>query len=122
MGQPPPSNVPSGCKLEPGQTRCPDVVIGDDVSLHLHNNGGSGDYYIEFWGQNGKVGGNEKINESKSVTILAGYDESLTYRLNAANTGPYYIVATVKVKSRPVNASIYSQSACAAVRFFGICP
>lgn len=76
-----------------------------DVSLHLHNNGGSGDYYLEFWALAITPNGQPRVSQVAPVAVLASYDEGLVYRVVSGTVA-------VKVKSRPTNTAVYIQTDC----------
>jgi hypothetical protein len=87
--------------------------VGTDVvSIRLSNKGGTGAFYLEFWalpsGPNTTV---RRMVESEVVTVLAGYDESLAYSVTGLGR-----IQSVKVKSRPVNTAVWTQTDCRVLR------
>lgn len=102
----------------------------DEVTVKVANTGGSGQFYIEFWGepisttptgcfaqpgQSCPHPPQQLIGTSQTVTVTAGYSEGLVYTVPPT-------VSTVKVLTQPVNTAIFSQTACSKVRDFGVCP
>lgn len=102
----------------------------DRVTISLRNDGGPGDFYIEFWGYTGVVGckvvnpgdpcpytPQTRLGQSAAIIVTTGYSETVQYVVP-------FSPATAKVKSRPVNVAAYSQTSCRIIRNFGsaACP
>lgn len=104
----------------------------DRVTVGVRNDGGTGDFYIEFWGEPvptapsgckvepGQTGpcphpAQSQIGVAQGANVTLGYAQILAYLIDGT-------VSSVKVKSRPMNTPIYALTACAKVRDFGTCP
>ena len=105
--------------------------IDDRVMVHLKNVGGSGSFYLDFYGERFVSGSGCKLEPgattcphpvqssvafSESVEVTAGYEETLQYNIASAS------VSSVRVATRPVNTALYSVSSCITVRDYGSCP
>lgn len=87
----------------------------DTITVHLHNSGGSGDFYLEFWGAVPPNYAYAVAGKSDVVNVLAGYDESLMYVVP-------FDVGGVRAQSRPVNTGVYAVSGCYTWNGTGTCP
>jgi hypothetical protein len=105
---PPPPLGPTSVVLKDASTTRA-VNSNDQVTVHVHNNGGDGSYYLEFWALPNSPGGAPRVAQSDPVNVLAAYDETLVYNM------PFSFVQSVKVKSRPVNTALYTQTDCRVV-------
>lgn len=87
----------------------------DTITVHLHNSGGTGDFYLEFWGAPPPSYQYVVAGRSDAVSVLAGYDESLMYVVP-------FDVGGVRVQSRAVNTGAYAVSSCYSWNGTGACP
>jgi len=106
-------------------------TLVDAVSVSVANAGGSGSYYLEFWGEPIRTSPSgcyiqpgqtscphpvqQKIGTSQVVSVTAGYAESLSYSVPGT-------VSSVKVFTQPVNTAVYAETGCAKARDYGACP
>jgi hypothetical protein len=96
------------------------VANAQDVHLHLHNNGGAGQYYLEFWSLPTSPNGQRRLAQSGTATVLTGYDESVAFAVGGCTLGvdcdhPLFALQAVKVKSRAENTAAFTQSDCKIV-------
>lgn len=104
--------------------------LSDAVTVALSNEGGSGDFYLEFFGVRlTNVPGGCRVSapgagcppgpqilvaESNPINVTASYRETLVYDIRD-------MVSSVRVHSRPTNTAIYSRTSCKVVRSYGAC-
>lgn len=75
-----PTPAPINVTVQSASASATDAWV--DVTAHLHNTGGPGTYKVQFWGQSGSSGV-QLLAEADPVTVAAGYDETVTYRVTA---------------------------------------
>ncbi|HEY5085773.1 MAG TPA: hypothetical protein VII66_00305 [Gemmatimonadaceae bacterium] len=104
----------------------------DVVTLTVANSGGTGNFYLEFWGlpilptcvTNGPSNpggtcpydGMQKLGDAQTVSVTAGYSQSLSYSVPSSD------VAAVKAFTQPQDSAAYSETGCVTVRPYGVCP
>lgn len=114
--------VPAPVQLGPTNVT---IVSASDTTVRLRNTGGPGTYILEAWGRrisnipsgcftSDLIDGRcpvvaVALGDFGTVTVLAGYDETLGIEVSSAEVYGY------KVFSRPVNTAIYTQTGCVPV-------
>jgi len=102
----------------------------DSVSVALSNSGGSGTFYLDFWGhqisiptgcfvQPGQTScpptQGQRLASSQTASVTQGYSQSVSYAVPAN-------VTSVRVFTEPVNSEVYILTDCKTVSASGACP